>query len=70
MFNKYDEKDGGQVLSREQFESIKRFNEKLGVWRVEEAMDIALGSHVNRREGSCFRYFCGICWNWLREDEE
>lgn len=70
MFNKYDEKDGGQVLSREQFESIKRFNEKLGVWKVEEAMDIALGSYANRRENSCFRYFCGICWNWLRENEE
>lgn len=68
-FNKKNS-EGYRELYKAQFESIKRFNEKLGVWRVEEAMEIALGSGANRREKGCFKYFCAVCWNWIREDEE
>lgn len=47
--------------------SIKRFNDELGLFRVIEAAEIA----VDRvREYQRFRYFCGICWKWIRPVQE
>lgn len=59
---------GEMRLDRDWFTSIERFNEKLGVHRVEEAMGIALGRKPHSAN-QCFRYFCGVCWNWVREGE-
>lgn len=53
-------------MSRQWTASIRRFNEQLGVHAVLEAADIARGQY--RYGGKkCFLYFCGICWNRIRE---
>lgn len=46
--------------------SITRFVEKLGVHTAMDAADIACGKYPYSRH-RCFRYFCGICWNKIRE---
>ncbi|WP_225784478.1 HNH endonuclease [Xenophilus sp. Marseille-Q4582] len=56
-----------KTAPRTEITSIKRFIEKLGVHEVLEAMDIAMGSRVS--EWKVFRYFCGVCWNKVREQE-
>lgn len=52
---------------RDEFNSTHRFIEKLGVHAALEAAEIALGSPASYR--NTFRYFCGICWNKVREGE-
>lgn len=55
-----------ESVKRDDFNSIKRFIESLGMEQVIEAADVALSSGVypvSRR----FRYFCGVCWNKVRE---
>lgn len=47
--------------------SIRRFNEALGVHVVLEAAESA-SSRFSGDRG--FRYFCGICWNLVREAEK
>ena len=44
-----------------------RFIEKLGYHIVLEAMEIAMAAPVHYRK--TFRYFCGICWNKIREQD-
>lgn len=51
------------------FQSVKRFVEKLGVHDCIEAMDLALAK-TSRSEYQTFRYFCGICWRWVREGKQ
>lgn len=46
--------------------SVKTFIEKLGKHEVEDAMERAM-SKPSRGNGSNFKYFCGICWNKIRE---
>jgi hypothetical protein len=48
--------------------SVKRFIERLGVHEVLDAADIAMGSRVSTYK--LFRYFCGVCWNKIRSQEE
>jgi hypothetical protein len=57
-------KDG---IRKDFLQSIRHFNEKLGVYEVMEAMEIAV-SRV-RYESQCFKYFCGICWKKIREGQ-
>lgn len=52
-------------IRRDWFNSIKIFNEKLGVFEVIEAMEIAINKR--RNESQTFKYFCGICWNKIKE---
>lgn len=52
---------------RDDFGSVQRFIERLGVHSVLEAVDIALASPVAYHKR--FRYFCGVCWNRIREAE-
>lgn len=54
-----------QDIPKAHLVSIRHFNEKLGCYAVREAMEIAV-SRV-RYEAQCFKYFCGICWNLIRE---
>jgi hypothetical protein len=64
------EMNGGKVpdsAPRDEFNSTKRFIEKLGYHAVLEAMEIAVAAPVNHRK--TFRYFCGICWNKVREQD-
>lgn len=47
--------------------SIKRFVEELGVHECLDAMEKAV-ARMPWSKTSCFRYFCGICWNKIRGD--
>lgn len=58
----YDE--NCQTLSRSDFESIKRFVEKLGLHAVREAMETAASKGFSQQR--TFKYFYGICWNLIR----
>lgn len=55
-------------IPRDQYASIDRFVQKLGVHVCYEAVDIALTRSVgtDMSDGRLFRYFCGICWNKIR----
>jgi len=57
-----------QTVPRDNFNSARRFIERLGVVEVIEAAEIALGSPASSR--NLFRYFCGICWNKIREADK
>ncbi len=46
--------------------SIKHFIEKLGMYVCIDAMERAL-SKKSYSKSSAFSYFCGICWNKIRE---
>lgn len=54
-----------ESVPRDHFNSARMFIEKLGVHAVLEAAEIAMGSDVRQR--NLFRYFCGVCWNKVRE---
>jgi hypothetical protein len=46
--------------------SVRMFIEKLGRHEVMDAMERAY-SRTSGRRGGEFKYFCGICWNKIRE---
>lgn len=56
-------------ISKDDFQSIKYFMGKLGLDEVLDAADIAAskGFHSQTR---VFKYFCGICINKIRAEEE
>ena len=57
---------GVESVLRDEYASTKRFIERLGVHVVLEAADIALDApNVDFRR--VFRYFCGVCWNRVRD---
>ena len=55
-------------IPKDQFRSIKRFVDELGVHEVVNAMELAVvrQPHSGYR---CFKYFCGICWKIIKEDQ-
>lgn len=55
-------------MSRDWTASIRRFNEKLGVHQVLEAAEIARARWPYGGKRT-FLYFCGICWNMVRDME-
>ena len=46
--------------------SVKTFIQNLGVHTVESAMDVAC-LKIHYDEQKVLKYFCGICWTWIRE---
>lgn len=52
-------------INRDKFSSIRQFIQKLGLVPTLECADIASAAvySSDRR----FRYFCGVCWNKVRE---
>lgn len=56
-------------MRRDWFLSIKRFIERLGYHEVYDAMDIA-NAKIPWGNKKAFLYFCGICWNKIREQEK
>ena len=48
--------------------TIEQFLKKLGYFEVEDAAEIAFNKHPNFDYGR-FRYFCGICWNKIKEEQ-
>jgi hypothetical protein len=55
---------GVQSVSKDWFQSVKRFIERLGYPEVLDAADIA-SAYCISLDGR-FRYFCGVCWNKVR----
>ena len=53
-------------IRKDWFQSIRQFVEKIGVHECIRAMELAASRKPYSRE-QCFRYFCGICWNLVRE---
>lgn len=53
------------TVPRDSFNSTRTFIEKLGFHAVYEAAEIALVGPASGKQ--MFRYFCGICWNKVRE---
>lgn len=58
----------GYELSDSSRVSVRMFVEKLGVFPVIDAMELA-GERWAHCNSKVFRYFCGICWNRIREQE-
>lgn len=56
-------------ISEADFQSVKRFVELLGAHDCMDAMDMAIG-RKGRSEYATFKYFCGICWRWVREGRQ
>lgn len=52
-------------VPEDKFISVQRFVEKLGAHQVLEAVDIARGK--SRSASAEWKYFCGVCWNMIRE---
>jgi hypothetical protein len=46
------------------FKSIKRFIKDLGLYVVLDAAEMAIGATHAKDP---FLYFCGICWNWIKD---
>lgn len=59
----YEELKPGYTLTDKSLVTVRMFIEKLGVHVVMDAMERA----YSRSRGDEFRYFCGICWNKIRE---
>lgn len=56
-------------ISRDWLLSTRHFIDKLGLYVVLNAADIACGKYGRSSEYKLFRYFCGICWRRIRGDE-
>jgi HNH endonuclease len=54
--------------TRNEFSTVKRFIEKLGLHVVLEAAEITWAAH-GLTHRTHFRYFCGVCWNKVRDTE-
>lgn len=46
--------------------TVRKFVEELGVHEVMKAMEIAC-SNPKINDSKHFKYFCGICWNKIKE---
>lgn len=60
----YERHNDGWTLSPSARQSVKHFISKIGMMDVMEAMDMACAQKPG--DANLFRYFCGICWNWIR----
>lgn len=54
--------------SRNRYSGVRRFVEKIGYAETLDAALIAT-SRFSPASGSCFRYFCGICWRKVGEKD-
>lgn len=63
----YERFNKGYTLNEKSMVTVRLFIEKLGVHEVCSAMERA---YSKARKDQEFRYFCGICWNKIREASE
>lgn len=54
-------------IHRDRIVSIRMFLERLNVFAVREAMEIACARKYS--QGPAFKYFCGVCWNKIKSGE-
>lgn len=59
---------GEDSIQRDRLQSIKTFMAKLGLHEVLEAAEIARAAKP-WSESTRFKYFCGVCWNKVRNAE-
>lgn len=57
---------GRDYITKRDFQSIRRFIENIGVSRTLDAAALAM-ARKPYTYSTCFRYFCGICWNKARK---
>lgn len=55
-------------IPRGHYTGIKTFIDRLGLQQTLDAADLADGRYPYNYN-TCFRYFCGICWNQIRDQE-
>jgi len=48
--------------------TMRRFLSQLPLVRVKQAMSLACSTRDDDAEAA-LRYFCGICWNWIKQPE-
>lgn len=61
------ERFGDGTIHRDRLVSIRMFLERLNVFAVREAMEIACARKYST--GPAFKYFCGVCWNKIKSGE-
>lgn len=61
----YERFNPGYTLSDSGAVTVRKFIDQLGVHQVIDAMESAYTRPSVRRNGE-FKYFCGICWNLIR----
>jgi hypothetical protein len=61
----YEQFNEGFTLSESAMVSVRKFVDQLGMHAVVDAMESAHTRGTVRRNGE-FKYFCGICWNLIR----
>lgn len=54
-------------IHKDRIVSIRMFLERLNVFAVREAMEIACARKYS--QNPAFKYFCGICWNKIKNGE-
>ena len=60
--------NGARKTKMDWFKSVQRFVDKLGLDECIDAAEIARAAPVFN-EARRFRYFCGVCWNRIRDQE-
>ena len=64
-YQKYNE--GFELTEQFKNTTVKMFISKLHYLKVNEAMEKACVKTNNSRFDYCIKYFCGICWNMIKE---
>lgn len=59
---------GCESVLKSELASIRRFLERLGLPLVQDAAEVASATSIYSDKRR-FRYFCGVCWNRVRELE-
>lgn len=62
----YEHFNEGFTLTDSAMVTVRHFIEKIGFHEVRAAMERAM-SRPRQGKGGQFKYFCGICWNKIRE---
>ena len=52
------------------FCSVKQFVKRLGLSECRDAAEIAVSRKGYIKTNSDFRFFCGICWNKIRDQDD
>ena len=65
----FDVLEGRRETTHAYFESVRRFLDRLPLERVVEAAEIARARMGWKGYATRFRYFCGICWRFIKEEE-
>jgi len=60
---------GERKTTRDRFASVQSFLKKLDLFEVKEAAQIARAAKPYS-EPTRFKYFCGVCWNKIREGDQ